>query len=222
MAMNPFLKTNESISLDSGNLLIQGLLQIPAHALGVVLFADGNLNGCVSSKNHHVAKKLHQYSIATLLIDLPSEEDSEDLDSFNIDLQAERLIVAAQYLRDVACTSHLPLGLYVENKVTAAAIKVASLETKKLSEYVRVLVSRGGRPDLAQIEELNHVRAPTLFIVGGNDSEVLEQNKHAYESLHCIKQIEIVSRASHLFEEAGALEKVAQLSTQWFLKYLRQ
>jgi putative phosphoribosyl transferase len=218
-----FLKTNSSIALETGGVLIEGLLQIPAHPLGIVLFAHGSGSSRFSPRNRFVATKLHQYGVATLLIDLLTIDEDQIYETrFDIQLLAERLFDAAQYLRKEASTQYLPLGLFGASTGSAAAIKVASQGAENMSEYVRAVVSRGGRPDMALAEELSHVLAPTLFIVGGDDQDVLLLNKRAYESLNCVKKLEIIARATHLFEEAGAMEKVAQLATQWFLKYLRQ
>ena len=221
--MAPFLKTNESISLDLAGFTITGALQVPAHPLGIVLCAHGSGSSRFSPRNNYVAAKLHQYGVATLLIDLLTEEEDQIYETrFDIDLLARRLYSVAIYLKQEVRTQYLPLGLFGASTGAAAAVKVAAQKQGDMSCYIRAIVSRGGRPDLAQKEELNNILAPTLFIVGGLDGDVLRLNQSAFDNLNCIKSLEIIPGATHLFEENGALEKAAQLATQWFLKYLRQ
>jgi putative phosphoribosyl transferase len=200
---------------------IEGNLVVPSGAKGVVLFAHGSGSSRFSPRNQYVAKVLNESGIATLLIDLLTQEE-EEIDvrtgqfRFGIELLTERLIGAAEWLKKDPRTQKLSLGIFGASTGSAAALITAA----KLSGDVAAVVSRGGRPDLA-MEYLKEVRAPTLFIVGGKDTVVLGLNKKAMMQLSAEKKLEIVPDASHLFEEPGKLEEVAELSTAWFLEHLR-
>jgi putative phosphoribosyl transferase len=200
--------------------LIEGNLRVSAGAKGVVLFAHGSGSSRFSPRNKYVANVLNNAEIATLLIDLlTKDEDEVDMRTrqfrFDIDLLTERLISAAEWLKRNSRTQNLKLGIFGSSTGAAAALIAAA----KLSGDVAAVVSRGGRPDLA-MEYLAKVRAPSLFIVGGRDTIVIDLNKKAIAQVSAEKRLEIVPGATHLFEEPGKLEEVARLATAWFLEHL--
>jgi putative phosphoribosyl transferase len=200
---------------------IEGNLRVTSDAKGIVLFAHGSGSSRFSPRNQYVANVLNNAEIATLLIDLLTE-DEEKVDvrtrqfRFDIGLLTERLISAAEWLKNNPRTQKLKLGVFGSSTGAAAALNAAA----KLPEDVVAVVSRGGRPDLA-MENLAEVRAPSLFIVGGRDVVVINLNKKAMAEVSAEKKLEIVAGATHLFEEPGRLEEVARLATEWFLKYLK-
>jgi putative phosphoribosyl transferase len=198
---------------------IEGNMRVPAGSKGVVLFAHGSGSSRFSRRNQYVAGVLNKADIATLLIDLlTSEEEAIDVRTgqfrFDIELLTERLIGAAEWLKKNPGTQKLSLGLFGSSTGAAAALMVAA----KLPDDVACVVSRGGRPDLAS-DHLKDVRAPSLFIVGGRDTVVIDLNKKAMAQVSAVKKIEIVAGATHLFEEPGKLEEVAKLATAWFLEH---
>ncbi len=195
---------------------LEGLLFIPKEAQALVLFAHGSGSSRFSPRNNFVAQTLHKKNIATLLIDLLTEAEDEIYENrFNINLLAERLLAITYWLKKRVKTKNLTLGYFGASTGAAAALKAAA----SLKNSVEAIVLRGGRPDLAE-EDLDRIRVPTLLIVGGSDYVVLDLNKDAYEKLKSIKKLEIIPEATHLFEEPGALEKVAELATEWFDTYL--
>jgi putative phosphoribosyl transferase len=196
--------------------VLGGNLAVPEGARGAVLFAHGSGSSRFSPRNRLVAQALQQGGFATLLIDLltPREEEAERSTRhlrFDIELLADRLAGALDWLTHDEDTEGLPLGLFGASTGAAAALVTAAREPDRVS----AVVSRGGRPDLAG-DLLSQVRAPTLLIVGGADDVVLDLNRQALAMLRAEKQLEIVPRATHLFEEPGALEAVAALAGQWF------
>ena len=200
---------------------IEGNLTIPPNAKAVIIFAHGSGSGRFSPRNQYVAKIFNQAGLATLLIDLlTSEEETVDENTgefrFNINLLAKRLVSATEWLKLDAKTSSCAYGYFGASTGAAAALIAAA----KLSSDIKAVVSRGGRPDLAD-DYLQDVRAPTLFLVGGLDSVVLELNQKAMDRMDAKKEIVIIPGATHLFEEAGKLEEVAKLSTEWFKRYLK-
>lgn len=201
--------------------LIEGNLVVPSGSKGVVLFAHGSGSSRFSPRNQYVAEVLNKVDLATLLIDLLTQEEEEvDMRTrhfrFDINLLAERLISVAEWLKKNPRTHQLSLGIFGSSTGAAAALIAAA----KLPGDVAAVVSRGGRPDLA-MDYLKEVKAPTLFIVGGRDTVVLDLNKKAMMQLAAEKKLEIVPGASHLFEEPGKLEEVAKLATAWFLEHLK-
>jgi pimeloyl-ACP methyl ester carboxylesterase len=194
----------------------EGLLGLPAsQARGIVLFAHGSGSSRLSPRNLHVAGVLQQTGLATLLFDLLTEAEAEDRGNvFDIPLLAERLDSATDWAGTWPATRGLALGLFGASTGAAAALVLAARRGE-----VRAVVSRGGRPDLAA-EALPRVAAPTLLIVGGADRQVLELNRQARRHLRCLSRLGIVPGATHLFEEAGALEQVAALAQAWFRRHL--
>jgi pimeloyl-ACP methyl ester carboxylesterase len=205
--------TTDSVSLD-GNLLI------PRAATGVVLFAHGSGSSRFSTRNRHVAEFLREGSLGTLLIDLltPEEERVDERSGhlrFDIDMLAGRLAGAVEWLSQNEETKSLPVGLFGASTGGGAALVAAA----RRPDRVAAVVSRGGRPDLAG-DALPLVKAPALLIVGGNDEPVISMNRRALEQMSAVKRLEIVPGATHLFEERGTLERVAELARDWFQTYL--
>ncbi|HYV07926.1 MAG TPA: alpha/beta family hydrolase [Blastocatellia bacterium] len=210
------LRIVRDVFIPLGRAHLEGELSIPQGAHGVVLFAHGSGSSRHSTRNKYVARTLRDSEIGTLLFDLLTEEEGEEEKytrhlRFDIDLLAKRLVYVTDWLRKQEVVQNLPFG-YFGSSTGAAAALVAAAELK---EQVAVVVSRGGRPDLAA-ESLPKVKAPTLLIVGGRDEQVISLNWEAYRLLRCEKRVEIVDRATHLFEEPGALEAVARLAADWF------
>ena len=204
-----------------GNVEVEGTLTMPPGAKGVVLFAHGSGSSRFSPRNQYVAKEFNKAKVATLLFDLlTAEEEETDVVTaeyrFNITLLAERLIGATEWLRNDLLTKNLAFGYFGASTGAAAALIAAA----KLPNDIVAVVSRGGRPDLAG-EYLQSVVAPTLLLVGGFDTEVIELNRLAMDQMTNEKKLVIVPGATHLFEEPGTLEQVAKVSTEWFLRYLR-
>lgn len=205
------------VNIPSGDVTLEGILAVPHGAKGVVLFAHGSGSGRFSPRNNFVARILQDAGFATLLIDLLTEEEAEDRRFvFDIDLLANRLLDATSWLRRDPDTKDLPIGYFGASTGAAAALQAAARNKKD----VQAIVSRGGRPDLAR-QYLPEVEAPTLLIVGGYDRPVLLLNQEAYDLMRCERELVIVPKATHLFEEPGALERVAELARDWFDKHLR-
>jgi dienelactone hydrolase len=201
-------------------LVIGGTLAVPDESAAVVLFAHGSGSSRRSPRNRHVAAVLRRAGLATLLIDLLTEtEEDQELFTrhlrYDIDLLAHRLIQAARWLATEPETEHLAIGFFGASTGAAAALVAAAQEP----HLAHAVVSRGGRPDMAG-SALPQVHAPTLLIVGGADHGILDQNEDAFFRLRTEKRLEIVPGATHLFEEAGALDLVATLAQQWFAEHL--
>ncbi len=203
---------HSSIVIGTRNL--EGDLCTVEPARGLVVFAHGSGSSRHSRRNVLVAQTLQQRGLGTLLFDLLTPDEADDrANVFDIRLLAQRMLEAIDALPAQARSQ--PLGLFGASTGAAAALVAAASRPDR----VQAVVSRGGRPDLAR-DHLGLVRAATLLIVGGADTEVLELNRAAYALLRCEKRIDVVPRATHLFEEAGALEKVAGLASDWFLEHL--
>jgi len=203
------------IPIDSTRL--EGSLAIPGQLKALVVFAHGSGSSRFSPRNNYVAKILRQAGIGTLLMDLLTEqEDSAYETRFNIDLLTERLLLATRWVQEQPRTKDLKIGYFGASTGAAAALKAAAIEGSKIG----AVVSRGGRPDLAG-EALTRVQSPTLLIVGGRDTVVLQLNREALAKLKGKKELVIIPGATHLFEEPGALEEVARLATEWFKQYLQ-
>lgn len=219
--MKTSLESENLVDIPAGDLELQGNLQVPRGANGVVLFAHGSGSSRHSVRNRFVASSLNEAGLATLLMDLLSEdEEAIDLRTtrlrFDIAFLAERLLHAIDWLGRNPGTGQLDIGLFGSSTGAAAAL----LSAAERPDEVRAIVSRGGRADLAG-PALGAVRAPTLLIVGGNDAPVIELNRQAESELRCVKEMTIVPRASHLFEEPGALEAVSNFAARWFQKHLQ-
>jgi pimeloyl-ACP methyl ester carboxylesterase len=211
-------QTQTSVKLELDDVILSGDLLVPENSRGIVLFVHGSGSSRFSPRNKRVAKLLNNAGLATLLFDLltPQEETIDKLSAeyrFNIDLLASRVVATLNWLQEKMNKS-LSVGLFGASTGAAAALIAAA----QLPDKVDAVVSRGGRPDLAR-EYLHLVKASTLLIVGGNDTTVIELNRSAFDLLKVEKKLEIIKGASHLFEEPGALEIVAQLSIDWFSRF---
>jgi putative phosphoribosyl transferase len=203
------------IPIKSGTFLY-GNLNVPEKVEALVVFSHGSGSSRFSVRNNFVAEVLNNANIATLLTDLLTiKEDTTYENRFNIELLSERLVSVTNYAVELPGLEDAPIGYFGASTGAASALTAAA----KLPELIRAVVSRGGRPDLAK-DALPYVKAPTLLIVGSLDREVITLNDFAYGQLNCEKRREIISGASHLFEEPGTLEDVAQLAQNWFAKYL--
>jgi putative phosphoribosyl transferase len=207
------------VRLDAHGAILNGDLSIPGDARGLVVFAHGSGSSRHSRRNRAVADVLVHAKLATLLLDLLTrEEEQTDVVTaelrFDMPLLADRVIAAIDWAQVHPHTAPLPLGLFGASTGAAAALIAASGRPA-----ARAVVSRGGRPDLAEAA-LDLVTAPTLLVVGGRDGGVIELNERAFARLKEPKQLKIVPGATHLFEEPGALEQVSRLATDWFVKYL--
>jgi len=208
--------------VDAGGIKLGANLGVPYSTLGVVIFAHGSGSSRYSQRNRYVARELRRYGFATLLVDLLSpEEEAVDKHTrhlrFDIDLLAERLAGTTDWVAKQPALRALRIGYFGASTGAAAAL-VATAQRANADDIFAV-VSRGGRPDLAG-DALEHVRAPTLLIVGGADSVVLGLNEQAMARMHVPVQLAIVPGASHLFEESGALVQVAQMAGRWYARHV--
>lgn len=204
------------VAVPAGRRWLSGILKVPTGAGAIVAFAHGSGSGRFSPRNQLVARVLEEAGLATLLIDLLEEDEAGQPEKvFDINLLAERLQNAADWLSQDAETGALQLGYFGASTGAAAALVAAAREPTN----IHAIISRGGRPDLAR-DFLSVIQAPTLLIVGGNDGVVIDLNKQALRMLHCPKQLVIIPGATHLFEEPGTLEEVACLAKQWFVRFL--
>ena len=215
-----FAACSETVAVPIEGAFLEGRLEIPAGARGVVVFAHGSGSSRRSPRNQIVARHLQAAGLGTMLFDLlTAEEERSDARTghwrFNISLLAERLVVAARWLQQQPAGRGRGLGLFGASTGAAAAIVAAVM----LGPVVKAVVSRGGRPDLAG-PALPLLSAPTLLIVGSADLEVLELNRGAIAHLTCPHRLSVVPRATHLFDEPGALEEVAELAAKWFKSHL--
>ncbi|HEU4722691.1 MAG TPA: hypothetical protein VFS59_15130 [Gemmatimonadaceae bacterium] len=209
-----------ALTIPIGARSLQADLVVPTGARGIVMFAHGSGSSRKSPRNRAVASALRHAHFATLLLDLLTlEEELVDVETrhlrFDIPLLATRLEAAAVWIAQDPRTRALPIGFFGASTGAAAALAAAA----RLGSTVHAIVSRGGRPDLAG-HALEEVKAPTLLIVGGYDEPVLDLNRDALARLRCVKAMKIVPRASHLFEERGAMEQVTQMACAWFDQYL--
>ena len=208
------------IQIPAGRAVLSGNLTIPENGMALVLFAHGSGSSRHSPRNQFVARTLNRAGLGTLLFDLlTSDEEALDIYTrehrFNIGLLAERLVHATKWTRQQEETRDQRIGYFGSSTGGAAALVAAA----ELPQDVGAVVSRGGRPDLAG-DALPKVQAPTLLIVGGNDDIVIELNEMARDQMRCEVRVEIIPGATHLFEEAGALEHVAKLASDWFVDHL--
>lgn len=214
------IPTTETVELPvfipAGDVRLSGDLALPAAARGLVLFAHGSGSSRSSPRNRMVAGELRRSGVGTLLFDLLTEVESGNrMKVFDIPLLADRLVAATAWVTTRPELGSLRVGYFGASTGAAAALVAAARHDSR----VAAVVSRGGRPDLAA-EALPRVSVPTLLIVGGHDDVVLDLNRRALERLTCHKRLEVVPGATHLFEEPGTLERVAQLAADWFTVYL--
>ncbi len=211
--------SSELLRIPAADVHIEGLLELPGDARGVVLFAHGSGSSRHSPRNGQVARSLREQGSGTLLLDLLTLAENLDYHTrFDITLLTHRLLIATAYVMlHTPASRHLPIGYFGASTGAAAALQAAAA----LGDKVQAVVSRGGRADLAGTHELAKVTAPTLLLVGGADTEVLALNREAYARLRCEKELVVVPGASHLFEEAGALDEVARQAADWFSRHWR-
>ncbi|HET7650726.1 MAG TPA: alpha/beta fold hydrolase [Gammaproteobacteria bacterium] len=209
------------VLIHADDVFLDGILSLPAMgAQGIVIFAHGSGSSRFSKRNRQVAACLNDAGFATLLFDLLTKDENEkDIYTaeyrFNIHLLSQRLVKVVDWLMLDNNTNALPAGLFGASTGAAAALVAAA----DRPERVKCVVSRGGRPDLAG-EALSRVKAPTLLLVGSRDTDVIELNRLAAARIRCEYQLTLVSGATHLFEEPGALERVSQLASEWFTRHL--
>lgn len=209
-------RVQRTCDVDVGTVRLEGDLAIPPDARGVVLFAHGSGSSRLSPRNRSVARVLDQAGFATLLFDLLTvDEEADRANVFDIELLAERLAGATAWLERQPELHRRPIGYFGASTGAAAALVAAA----ELGERIGAVVSRGGRPDLAEAS-LADVVSPTLLIVGGEDHEVIALNRQAFAELRCERGLEVIAGATHLFPEPGALDRVASLAAEWFFRHL--
>ena len=217
---NAVSAAERTVRVDLGRVSLEGNLTLPENARGVVLFAHGSGSSRFSPRNRFVARQLQEGGFASLLIDLLTREE-EEIDTitrhlrFDIPFLSERLTAALDWLVVNDATRTLPVGLFGASTGAAAALVTAATRPREIG----AVVSRGGRPDLADAA-LDRVTTPTMLIVGERDEPVIELNRQAMSMLRGVKRLVIVPGATHLFEEPGTLEQVATLARAWFMEHL--
>jgi putative phosphoribosyl transferase len=211
--------TKNEVEIQIDSIFLKGNLAVPERPKGIVLFAHGSGSSRLSPRNSYVAEILEGAGFATLLFDLLTEEEDRAYENrFDIDLLTDRLIAATKWVNAQSHLKNLPIGYFGASTGSAGAINAAA----HLKGEIKAVVSRGGRPDLSRKSALASASSPILLIVGGKDNEVLQLHRQILPHIHAENKLEIIPDATHLFEEPGALEKVAQLATDWFLKYLKR
>ena len=207
---------SNEVSIPADEVSLKGDLFVPANAGAIIVFSHGSGSSRFSRRNRSVAEYLHQRNFGTLLFDLLTvDEDANYYNRFDIHLLTKRLIDVTAWLINQPEAKNCRIGYFGASTGAASALQAAAYYP-----VVDAVVSRGGRPDLADIDALQQVQAPTLLIVGSQDEKVLELNKEAFLQLNCEKQLQIVEGADHLFEEYGKLEEVSRLAAAWFEKHL--
>lgn len=205
------------VRIPAGQACIEGMLALPGDARGLVLFAHGSGSSRHSPRNNYVARVLRDSGIGTLLMDLLTPaEDTNYQTRFDIPLLTQRLLDATRWVRGERLMQHFPIGYFGASTGAAAALQAAAREGG-----IGAVVSRGGRPDLAGAHDLSEVKCPTLLLVGGRDDVVIRLNEEAYALMRCKKELIIIPGATHLFDEPGTLEQVADIATLWFCQNLK-
>jgi dienelactone hydrolase len=207
----------KDINIPIDDIILKGRLRIGSPQKGLIIFSHGSGSSRLSSRNNYVADFLLQDGFSSLLFDLLTEK--EDLiyeNRFNIDLLTQRLVMTTLWIEKQKEIINIPIGLFGASTGAASALNATTF----LGDKIKAVVSRGGRPDLAE-SNLDKINIPTLLIVGGDDDIVIELNKKAFNKLAGIKKIEIIEGATHLFSEPGKLEIVAKLSSDWFNTYFK-
>lgn len=206
-----------AVQVPAGNVTLAGELEVPQNPRGLVIFAHGTGSGRLSPRNIMVAKRLRSHSLATLLVDLLTEEEDMDYEKrFDLDLLTERLDAVTDWAVHGQPVLNLPIGYFGASTGAAAALSAAA----ENPGVVEAIVSRGGRVDLVEDKVLDSLSVPILLIAGQNDFGVLEANEEVFLKLKGKKELSVIPRATHLFEEPGALDRVAILAAQWFNEYL--
>ncbi|MFH4968078.1 alpha/beta hydrolase [Gaetbulibacter sp. M240] len=213
------MKTLEQhpVSITIGDKQLKGILSIPEDARGLIIFSHGSGSSHLSPRNQYVSNQLNDNEFATLLFDLLTpEEDQFYNNRFDIKLLSKRLIEVTHWTENQANLKDLPIGYFGASTGAASALNAAG----SLKSKIKAVVSRGGRPDLADAEQLNKVSAAVLLLVGGWDRQVIPLNQMAYRFLNENSKLEIIPEATHLFEEPGKLEDVTYASIEWFRQNL--
>jgi putative phosphoribosyl transferase len=216
----PAQLVKEAVRIPVGSMAVDADLHLPGGAAGLVVFAHGSGSSRFSSRNRAVAAALESAGLGTLLLDLltPAEESVDEQTRehrFDIDMLGHRVVGAIDWTRSRADLGDLPIALFGASTGAAAALIAAAARP----QTVRAVISRGGRPDLAD-RALPNVQAPTLLIVGGHDEPVIGMNRDAMRQMRAPVELEIVPGATHLFEEPGALDQVTRLATDWCRRHL--
>lgn len=211
------MKKEREVAINLNGIQLKGNLSIVENSKGLIIFSHGSGSSRMSPRNRFVAKTLQDKGFATLLFDLlTAQEDLDYQNRFDINLLTQRLIAVTRWIRQKPKYKKWKLGYFGASTGAASALKAAS---RLGTEYIQAVVSRGGRPDLAE-DSLASVQCPVLLLVGGLDTQVIELNEGALKKINGPKRMEIIPGASHLFEEAGKLELVTNYAAEWFLKYL--
>jgi dienelactone hydrolase len=204
------------VSIPVDDVELEGMLEVPDGVSGLVVFAHGSGSSRKSPRNNYVAEVIRERGLGTLLFDLlTEEEDRVRQNRFDIELLTDRLVAVTGWLRGQGTTRELSTGYFGSSTGAASALRAAARR-----EDIDAVVSRGGRVDLAS-EVLEEFQAPTLFVVGGDDTQVLELNREAYDELPGERDLHVVPGAGHLFEGEGELEEVADVAADWFAEHLR-
>ncbi len=205
-----------NVTIKINDIALEGIMAIPSNPAGIIIFVHGSGSGRHSPRNNFVSETLQKSGFATLLFDLLTPfEKFEYMNRFNIDLLTRRIKAVTLWVKNNEKTKDLAIGYFGASTGAAAALNAAS----ELEHEVKALVSRGGRPDLAEEDLLEKLETPVLLIVGGLDHLVIELNRNCFEKINGQKEFTIVKGASHLFEEPGTLEKASELAANWFKKF---
>ncbi|MEI8389742.1 MAG: alpha/beta family hydrolase [bacterium] len=214
----PEKEIKKTVNIKINSVVIEGELTVPENSSGLVLFAHGSGSSRFSPRNNFVAQILQKEKLATLLVDLLTKQEDLIYESrFDINLLSERLIGITKWLKETEETKDLSIGYFGASTGAASAVISAAKEKANVS----AIVSRGGRVDLAD-KQLAEIETPILLIVGENDDFVIDVNQYALKKINCTKELSIIPKATHLFEEPGALEEVAKQAANWFLKFLKK
>lgn len=206
----------DHVSIPVDDVTLEGILEIPDGATGIVVFAHGSGSSRKSPRNNFVAEVIRNHGLGTLLFDLLTEEEDRLRENrFDIQLLTDRLVAVTEWVWERESTRDLNVGYFGSSTGAASALRGAA----RKPDEITAVVSRGGRVDMAS-EVLNQVRAATLFIVGGSDTQVLQLNREAFGKLDCDKELEVIEGAGHLFEGPGELEEVADIAADWFAEHL--
>lgn len=209
---------NSELEIPIGRISLKGHFSLPEQASGIVLFSHGSGSSRKSPRNNYVAEILQDHHLGTLLFDLLTEEEDRVYENrFNIGLLTRRLIAVTDWVMVYTHGRQLPIGYFGASTGAASALRAAAHFKDKIS----AVVSRGGRPDLA-LDDLPKVKAPTLLLVGGLDTPVIQLNRQAQSQMQAPTRLQVIPGASHLFEESGKLQEVSELTAEWFSKYFQK
>jgi dienelactone hydrolase len=207
----------KELQIPVDDVTLKGDVGLPENAKGLIIFSHGSGSSRLSPRNRFVASSLKESGFGTLLFDLltPYEDQNYEM-RFNIELLTNRLVSVTRWMKNQEEFKRLNIGYFGASTGAASALRAAAVLG---SDIIKAVVSRGGRPDLAE-EKLKSVKSPTLLLVGGLDTKVIKLNEQAFERMNCKKELTIIPGASHLFEETGKLEEVTRQANDWFLKYI--